>query len=81
MHNGKKIRFSAIAVFEYLKTMPQVSVGILTNALNISEPTARSVLTQLEKLGIVKEITGKKRDRVYVYKKYLALLEQGAEPL
>jgi ribosomal protein S25 len=60
--------------------MPQVSVGILT-APNMTEPTARSVLKALEKLTIVEEITGKRRNRIYVYKKYLSLLEQGADPI
>jgi hypothetical protein len=32
-------------------------------------------------LGILEEITAKKRDRVYVYRKYLDILDEGAEPL
>jgi len=33
------------------------------------------------KLGVLEEITGKKRDRVYAYKTYLNLLEEGTDPL
>jgi Fic family protein len=76
-----KARFSAESVFEYLKTLPQISVGLVAKELDMSEPTARVALEHLEHLKIVEEITGKKRDRVYVYKKYLAILEQGTEPL
>lgn len=76
-----KARFSVELIFEYLKKLPQVSVSLLAQELDISEPTARVGLDHLQKLGIVEEITGKQRDRVYVYKKYLDILEQGTDPL
>jgi Fic family protein len=76
-----KIRFSVGLVFEYLKQLPQVTVFTIAKELGMSGPTARSALASLQQLGIVKEITGRQRNKVYVYKKYLALLEQGTEPL
>jgi len=33
------------------------------------------------KLGILEEITGKQRDKVYVYRKYLDILSEGVDPL
>lgn len=76
-----KARFSAEVVFEYLKKLPQVSVSLLAQELEMTEPTARVALEHLQQLNIVEEITGKRRDRTYVYKKYLSILEQGTEPL
>jgi Fic family protein len=76
-----KARFSVAIVFEYLKKLPQISVSFLAQELGMSEPTVRVALKHLQNLKIVEEITGKKRDRIYVYKKYLAILEQGTEPL
>jgi hypothetical protein len=35
----------------------------------------------LENLGIVREITGRKRERVFAYTRYLAILNEGTEPL
>jgi hypothetical protein len=32
-------------------------------------------------LGILEEMSGKKRDRVYAYRRYLDILEEGAQPL
>jgi hypothetical protein len=32
-------------------------------------------------LGIAKELTGRKRDRVFAYDRYLAVLQEGTEPL
>ncbi|HSC24779.1 MAG TPA: hypothetical protein VLB80_01000 [Candidatus Babeliales bacterium] len=68
-------------VFENLKKLPQVSVAFIAQELDISEPTARTALVHLQQLNIVAEVTGKLRNKTYVYKKYLTILEQGAEPL
>ncbi|MBA3812923.1 MAG: Fic family protein [Alphaproteobacteria bacterium] len=75
-----RAKFSCLQIFEHLKKLPQVSAPLLAQELNMSAPTARSSLTHLLNLGIVKEISGQKRDKVYVYKKYLTLLEEGTEP-
>ena len=48
--------------------------------LTLSEPTINSALGNLERLGIVKEITGKQRRRVYSYEAYLEILTKGTEP-
>jgi hypothetical protein len=44
-------------------------------------PTVTASLQNLERLGIVREITGKQRGRVFVYDAYLKILERGTEPL
>lgn len=76
-----RARHSCMMVFEYMKKMPQISVPLLVKELALTAPTVRSALEQLESLGIVKEISKKKRDKVYLYKKYLDILEEGSEPL
>lgn len=81
IENLGKARFSVEFVFEYLKKLPQVSASLVAQELDMTEPTVRTALEHLQQLNIVEEITGKKRNRTYVYKKYLALLEQGADPL
>jgi Fic family protein len=55
--------------------MPQVSAPLVSKELGFSAPTARSGLEHLLKAHIVEEITGKKRDKVYVYREYLNTLE------
>jgi len=76
-----RVKFSCLDIFEYLKKLPQVSVPLLSEELDMSAPTARNAVNHLETLGILKEISHKKRDKVYAYKKYLDLLEEGSEPL
>ena len=75
-----RARFACEQVLEYLKKLPQVSVRHLAQELSISLPTARNALNQMVALGILEETSGKKRDKIYVYRNYLKILEYGAEP-
>lgn len=75
-----RAKLSCRTIFEHLKKLPQVSTRLLTQELNLTPPTIRAALEHLLKLNIVKEITGKKRDKIYVYKEYLDILESGAKP-
>lgn len=79
--NNEKRSANIIAAFEYLKNVPQVSVPQLAKSIEVSAPTARSILNKLLELNIVEEVSGKQRDREYIYKRYLDILEQGTEPL
>jgi Fe2+ or Zn2+ uptake regulation protein len=47
----------------------------------ISRPTVTSALENLEGLGIVREMTGKDRYRVYAYGDYFDILEEGTQPI
>jgi Fic family protein len=76
-----RARSSCEKTFEYLKKLPQVTVTLIVRELKITAPTARSALNHMVEAGILEEISGKKRDKIYVYRKYLSLLEEGAEPL
>jgi Fic family protein len=73
-------RFTCEKIIEYLKKLPQVTVPLLSTELSMSAPTARNALHKMVNLKILKEVSGKQRDKVYVYEKYLNILEEGAEP-
>ena len=75
-----RARFSCEQTLEYLKKLPQITVPLLSLTLGMTAPTARSSLNHMVKLGILEEMSGKKRDKVYVYSNYLKILEDGAEP-
>lgn len=68
-------------VHQQFQTLPIASVSRMSEALGISINTARSALEQLQKLGIVRELTGGKYGRLYAYDQYLAILNEGTEPL
>lgn len=74
-------RFSCEKIHDYLKTLPQVTVQLIASELSMSPPTARASLNRLVALGIVEEVSAKQRDKVYVYRRYLHILEEGTEPL
>jgi len=75
-----RARFSCEQTLEYMKRLPQVTVPLLTSRLGMAAPTVRSALNHMVELGIIEEMSGKKRDKVYVYRTYLHILEEGAEP-
>jgi len=68
-------------VHSYLRKKPVVEIPRASQELGISQPTVSSALKRLEDIGVVKEITGKARDRIFVYKEYLDILEEGTAPL
>lgn len=76
-----RARFSCLNVLDYLTQLPQVVPTTIAKALAVSVPTARNTLNYLVELGIVAETTGKQRDKIYVYQRYLDLLNGGTEPL
>jgi hypothetical protein len=45
--------------------------------LSTTFPTAAAAVNVLEDLGIVKEMTGQKKNRVYSYQAYVELLVRG----
>ena len=49
-------------------------------ATDLTAPPVYGAIRRLEAAGILHEATGKRRNRVYVYTQYLALLNAGTEP-
>jgi Fic family protein len=78
--NLGRVRYSCEQVLEYMKRLPQVTVPLLTKELQITAPTARSALNHMLSIGVLDETSEKKRNKIYVYRKYLDILEDGAEP-
>lgn len=72
---------NALRVFNALCARPIATIGNLATRTGVSYPTASKAIESLTELGIVRELTGRLRDRVYAYDRYLALLNEGTEPL
>ena len=47
----------------------------------LSFPTSTSGMKLLIDLGIARELTGKRRNRIFGYDRYLKILSEGTEPL
>ena len=72
---------SVFRVHDFMQRRPIVTIQAASRELKLSLPTVGKSLEHLIKLGIVRELTGKQRHRVFAYSKYLAVLDQGTEPL
>lgn len=72
---------SAVQVHHELQRRPVVTVGWLVKRTRLSAPTVAKALEALIEQKVVREITGRQRSRVYVYGKYLDVLNKGTEPL
>lgn len=64
---------NARAALDVLYRKPVVGAGELAQTLSVSRPTARALLGELERLGLLVEMTGQARDRVYRFDPYLQL--------
>lgn len=67
---------TAYRLFEMLPMMPRFNIERGRRSLNTSFPTASAAVNQLVDLGIVKEMTGQKKNRSYSYQVYVDLLTQ-----
>ncbi len=63
-------------VFEHLRTKLVTTISEVTQACGLSKPTAARVLAEFEELGLAREITGARRNRVYLYDGYFQLLNE-----
>ena len=70
---------SVLRVHEVLKARPILSLPEVRNRTTLSFPTASSAMELLVEHGIAREITGKRRDRVFVYEQYLSILNEETE--
>lgn len=66
-------------LFEILPTHPIITMPQVVKKLETSKPTAIKIISTLESLGILKETSGKMRDRTYSYFEYLEQLKSGTE--
>lgn len=72
---------STLQLHEELQRTPYATAQTLTRRIGLSMPTVNAALADLERLGIVAEVTGKRRGRVFAYRRYLDILSEGTEPI
>ena len=65
---------AAVRLIEHLPSNPVVTVPKAAELLGLTPPPTRKAIELLERLGVLGEITGRRRDRVYAYHEYLEIL-------
>jgi len=72
---------SALRVQEALKARPITSLAETRRTTGLSFPAVSSAMDLLVELKIARELTGKRRNRLFAYDRYLKTLNEGTEAL
>lgn len=72
---------SLLAVHQHLCHRPVTSTMRTVRATGINRTTVQRSLLELVSMGLVRELTGQRRHRLFAYQPYLAILAEGTEPL
>lgn len=74
---GARKRLTAPRVHDVFKRRVATSIPAASKATGLTPPTVSSAIEALVKLGIVREVTEKQRNRQFLYVGYLRTLEDG----
>ncbi len=72
---------NALRVLAALRERPVLTLKLLCAAQGLTFPTAAKAMQTLSAAGIARELTGRRRNRVFVYDAYLSILNEGGQPL
>lgn len=76
-----RIAGSCLQLHHRLQQKAIVNIPDSARALDINRTTISNCIRRLQELGIVREITGQRRNRLFVYDRYVQILSEGTEPL
>lgn len=72
---------TALRVLNGLHQRPLCTLRQLCQDTGMTFPTASKAMQTLVQMNITRELTGQRRNRVFVYDAYLQILNEGGEPL
>lgn len=70
---------SMLRIHELLQTHPFLNAAQAQRNTGLSAPTVNKAFEALEGLGVVREVTGKQRGRVFAYDAFLGILDAGTD--
>jgi Fic family protein len=76
-----RVAGSALRVLDLLVRRPVASIPVTCDETGLAPNTVAKVMAKLAEAGLVKEVTGRRRNRVFSYHRYLKVLNQGTEPV
>ncbi|NNM85617.1 MAG: Fic family protein [Phycisphaerales bacterium] len=77
---AKKTTVAAIRLVQLLPRHPVMTIKLAENLLNVSKPTAGKAVEVLCRCGVLKQTNQDRRNRVYAYSDYLAVLSADTSP-
>jgi Fic family protein len=69
-------RKKAMDLLDHLLRTPRVNVLVTEMLLDVTNPTANALVADFESIGILREVTGRMRDRVFRYDEYINILNR-----
>lgn len=72
---------SVLRVFQHMQKNPIVAIPSAAKKIGLSAPTVAKSLGHMIDAGILQEVTGRERHRLFVYQEYLSILNEGTEPI
>ncbi len=69
----------AVKLIELLFNRPIISVNTVIDAMHLSKEAANEMVKRFEKIGILKEITGKQRYKRYLFREYVEIIAKGTK--
>jgi Fic family protein len=72
---------TALRVYQVFCKRPLITVNQVCERTRLSFPSVSKAVQELADLGVLREITGQRRNRVFAYDRYLTILNEGTEPL
>ena len=70
---------TALQIYMCFVKNPILNAGAIQNQSSLSVATIHSSLENLVDLGILEEVSQKKRNKIYAYKEYIHILNEGTE--
>jgi Fic family protein len=70
---------SMLRVHDALRARPVTSLREVVRATGLTPPTAGTAMAELASRGIARELTGRRRNRVFTYDRYVKILSEGTE--
>ena len=74
-----KLAGTALRVHDLLQHRPILSIPAACETLELTHPPVSKSMRRLEEMGVVRELTGRKRNRLYVYDAYFTALSEGTD--
>lgn len=81
IQRAQRIASTVLRVFRVLCERPLTTLNQVCECTGLSFPAAARSMRALEDLGIAREVTGQRRNRVFAYQEYLNILSEGTEAL
>ena len=73
------VSVTTLRIFELLPRHPIITVAAVTTLADVTKPTAGKVIDQLVAAGVLRDTSGRQRDRECVYESYLQILHSDTD--